>query len=363
MKVLHVEAGRHLYGGALQVLFLLQGLREADPAGRHLLVCAPESAVAASANQLQLPVRELALGGEADLGAVPRLARLARNEGADLLHAHSRRGADLWTGLAARLAGRPAVITRRVDNPEARALVALKYRCYRHVITISEGIRKVLLSEGVPAAKLSCVPSAVDTVRYRPGADRSALKAAFDIPDHAPVAGVIAQLIPRKGHQVLLEALPQVLAQQPRLQVLLFGRGPLEDELKRQVRSRGLDHSVRFAGFRDDLERLLPALDLVVHPALMEGLGVALLQASACAVPVVAARAGGIPEVVRDGENGRLVAPADATGLARAMLELLGDRDLARRMGARGRELVQDQFSIARMVAGNLAVYRMVLEG
>lgn len=361
--MLHVEAGRHLYGGALQVLFLLQGLREADPRGQHLLVCAPGSAVAAGAAERALPLREVALGGEADLGLVPRLARLARSEGVDLLHAHSRRGADLWTGLAARVAGRAAVVTRRVDNPEARALVAFKYRCYRRVVTISEGIRRVLLSEGVPAEKLTCVPSAVDTERYRPSADRGALQAAFQTPDEAPVAGVIAQLIPRKGHQVLLEALPQVLAAQPRLQVLLFGRGPLEAELKRQVERGGLQDSVRFAGFRDDLERLLPALDLVVHPALMEGLGVALLQASACAVPVVAARAGGIPEVVRDGDNGRLVAPGDAAGLAGAMIELLGNRELARRMGARGRELVQTEFSIARMVAGNLAVYRQVLGG
>ena len=361
MRVLHVEAGRHLYGGALQVLFLLQGLRQSDPASVHVLACPPGSAVAAAARSRGLAVRELRLDGEADLAAAWRLSRLARVEGVELLHAHSRRGADLWTGVAGRIIGRPALITRRVDNPEPRAWVALKYRLYRHVVTISEGIRRVLLAEGVPAAKLSCVPSAVDSEGYRPGGDRAALLAELGLPAEALPVGIVAQLIERKGHRYLLQALPRVLAGLPQVRVLCFGQGPLESELRAQAQEAGLSQAIIFAGFRDDLPRLLPALALVVHPALMEGLGVALLQASACAVPVVAARAGGIPEVVRHGENGLLVPPGDAAALAVAMLQILSDPALAERMGARGREIVQAEFSISRMVAGNLAVYRRLL--
>jgi glycosyltransferase involved in cell wall biosynthesis len=361
VKVLHVEAGRHLYGGALQVLFLLQGLRAGDPQSEHLLVCPPGSATAEEAVRRGLAVRELPLGGEADAASAWRLARLARRERVDLLHAHSRRGADLWSGMAGCIAARPVVLTRRVDNPESRLLVALKYRLFRHVITISEGIRQVLLAEGLAAEKLTRVASAVDTELYRPDGDRQALLAEFGLPADAVPVAVIAQLIERKGHRTLLQALPTVLARVPRMRLLVFGRGPLEAALRGEVENAGLDEVVIFAGFRDDLPRLLPALAMVVHPASMEGLGVALLQAAACAIPVVACRSGGIPEVVRDGENGLLVPPRDAWALAKAMLAILGDSTRAKSMGRRGREIVQREFSISSMVAGNLAVYRAVL--
>jgi glycosyltransferase involved in cell wall biosynthesis len=112
------------------------------------------------------------------------------------------------------------------------------------------------------------------------------------------------------------------------------------------------------AGFRDDLPGVLPCLDLLVHPATMEGLGVSLLQASAAGVPIVASNVGGIPEVVRDGVNGRLVPPADVPALTTASLELLADAALRARFAEAGRDLVRREFSTDQMVEGNLAVYR-----
>jgi glycosyltransferase involved in cell wall biosynthesis len=114
-------------------------------------------------------------------------------------------------------------------------------------------------------------------------------------------------------------------------------------------------------GFRDDLTRLLPCLDLLVHPAEREGLGVSLLQAAACGVPIVASAAGGMPEVVQD--NGYLVLPGDVPALAAAITRVLDDPQQAARMGVLGRALVERRFSVAAMVAGNLAVYRKLLGG
>ena len=111
----------------------------------------------------------------------------------------------------------------------------------------------------------------------------------------------------------------------------------------------------------DDLDTLLPGLTMLVHPAFMEGLGVALLEAAACGVPIVATRAGGIPEIVRDGENGVLVEPGDRTALARAISSLLADPDRARRLGRSGRRIVEADFSLARMASATRAVYRDVL--
>ncbi len=362
MKVLHVETGRHLYGGALQVKFLLEALAAGWPDDEHVLVCSRGSAIG---RELQGRVRvvELPLGGDLDLGMPWRLSRLFAAERPALVHLHSRRGADLWGAIAARLLGIPVVLSRRVDNPEPRLWVALKYRLYDRVVTISQGIREVLLAEGVPAGKVACVPSAVDTDAYRPGGDRTWLNAEFGLPVGAPVAAMAAQFIPRKGHDTLLAALPAVFETHPRLQVLLLGRGPLRDQVVAEVQRRGWSDRVRLSGFRDDLVRILPALDLLVHPARMEGLGVVLLQAAACAIPLVAARAGGVPEICIDGETGWLVEPDDPQGVAVALNAALADPDEARRRGLAGRRLVERAFSIPAMVEGNRRVYSALIGG
>ena len=364
MKVVHVEAGRHLYGGALQVVFLLRALA-AQPGEEHVLICAPGAAIGQAVRALGVRVIELALGGDLDPGMAVRIARVLRTERADLIHLHSRRGADLWGALAGRIAGVPVVLSRRVDNPEPRVWVALKYRLADRVVTISQGIRRVLLAEGVPADKVICVPSAVDTGRYRPTDDprsaRQALEAEFGLPPGVPVIGMAAQFIPRKGHRLLLEALPAVFAQHPDAHFLLFGRGPLAGEVQRTLTARRLEGRVRLPGFRNDLDRWLPALDLLVHPAALEGLGVTLLRAAACGVAIVAGRAGGIPEIVRDGENGRLIDPHDAAALAAALNGLLADAPLRTRMGAAGRAIAERDFSIPAMVAGNRRVYAELL--
>lgn len=359
MKILHVEAGKHLYGGARQVLYIAEGLaaRGVD----NLLAC-PNGSEMARQQPAGVRVLPMKMSGDADIGLAFRLAALIRAEQPDLVHLHSRRGADTWGGLAARLAGVPCVLSRRVDNPESRLAVALKYRLYDHVITISEGIRQVLLGEGLPAARVSCVRSAVEATPYLVPVDGAAFRREFGLPPDALVAGVVAQMIPRKGHRYLFAALPDLLKRHPALKVLIFGQGPLEAELRADVEARGLADAVRFTGFRHDLPRWIGGLDLLIHPAEMEGLGVSLLQASAAGVPIITSRAGGLPEAVQDEVTGILCPPGDVPALAAAVDRLAGDAALRRRFGAAGRARILAEFSIAGMVEGNLRIYRQVLE-
>ena len=255
------------------------------------------------------------------------------------------------------------VLSRRVDNPEARLVVNLKYRLYDEVVTISDGIRQVLLSEGVPPAKVHCVLSAVDTERYRP--DRSHLawfRETFGVLDDELTIGMVAQFIARKGHVTLLDALPEVLAQHPRLKVILFGQGPLWDEIDARVKGDALlSKHVQLPGFRKDLDRVLPCLDVLAHPAHMEGLGVSLLQAAACGVPLVGGRAGGIPEIIQPGLNGELITPGDTAALVRELGKVLGSAELRQRYGQAGRQWVVDRFSVDAMVEGNLSVYQRAI--
>jgi glycosyltransferase involved in cell wall biosynthesis len=358
--VLHVEAGMHLYGGALQVFYLLSGLAQRPL--RNVLVCPVGSAIAAAAADVVDKVYEVPMQGDLDIGFISRLRRIIKTEQADLVHLHSRRGADVLGGIAAKLEKCPCVLSRRVDNPESKLIAGMKYRLYDRVITISNGIRDVLLREGVPAAKVICVHSAVDADRFDRPAERDWFLHEFDLSDDAKVLGVIAQLIPRKGHRHLFAALPEVLTKHPEIRVLLFGKGPLHDELQQQIDQQGLHDNVRLIGFRDDLERILPCLYGVVHPADMEGLGVSLLQAAAAGVPLIGTDAGGIPEIVRNNENGILVPPGDVAQLREALLRLLADEVQASRFGEAGKQIVRNEFSIEVMVEGNYRVYQSLLE-
>jgi len=356
VKVLHVEAGRHLYGGGLQVAYLLDGLVRQGV--ESVLVCPRGSAIAGKLRGWRGRILEIPMRGDLDLGLLWRLGRIIRRERPDVVHLHSRRGADLLGGVAARLAGVKTVLSRRVDNPEAPVVARWKYRLYDRVITISEGIRQVLLAEGVEPWRLVCVRSAVSPEAYRRDCERDWFWRVFGLAGDETVLAVIAQLIPRKGHRYLLQVLPGLCMEYPRLRVIFFGQGAEEARLRAQVEAAGLADRVIFAGFRTDLPCILPCLDLVVHPALMEGLGIALLQAAGAGLPIVAVAAGGMPEVVRDGVNGLLVPPGDSTALAAAIRRLLADRALMRRMGQAGKALIDSEFSIERMVAGNLQVYR-----
>jgi len=360
MKVLHVEAGKHLYGGALQVRYLLEGLQTRGV--ENILVAGDSSALADALTDRRLKSYRLPMRGDLDIALIPRLKKIIQIECPDIVHLHSRRGADLLGGLAARWAGVTTVLSRRVDNPEPRWWVCLKYRLFDRVITISEGIRQVLLNEGLPPERVICVHSAVDACRFgQARCDRRWLNEQFQLAGDSRVAAVVAQLIPRKGHRYLLEALPTLLEAHPDLRVLLLGKGPSEADIRSRIEALGLSGRVVMAGFRNDLEQILPCLDLLIHPALMEGLGVSLLQAASAGLPIIAVNAGGMPEAVRDGINGLLVPGGDSQALVDAISRLLSDPDLAATMGAAGRALVSNEFSIDAMVEGNLAVYRSLV--
>jgi len=359
IHVLHIETGLHLYGGALQVQYLLEGLKKQRC--RNTLVCAESSEIGRAIPDTVAATFPLRFSGELDPRFFFRLLDIIRSARPHILHIHSRRGADFWGITAGRICKRKVVLTRRVDNPEISWIARAKYRQCDTVITISEGIRDVLVSEGVPASKIVCIPSAVDSAPYQEPCEKQWFWKEFELQPQDRTVGMVAQFIPRKGHRYLIEASGHILAQFPESRFLLFGQGPLEEETRQLCRRQKVARFFRFAGFRKDLQRILPCLDLVVHPATMEGLGVSLLEAAASARPIVATRAGGIPEVVHHGVNGYLVPPADVPALVRSVLNVLQNPDGARRLGEAGREMVRSRFSILQMVRGNFQVYRDVL--
>lgn len=358
MRVVHIEAGRHLYGGARQVRYLLDGLHAAGAA--NVLVCARGGELAASATPAE--VVELPMAGDLDFALPGRVRRVLDAAKPDLVHVHSRRGAEIAGGVAARLAGVPAVLTRRVDSFEPAPLARLKYRPFRAVVAISSAIEAQLVAQGVDRRRIARIPSAVDTRRYLPDPRaRARVLAAFGLPADALLVGVVAQLIARKGHRRLLAELPALVRRWPALRVLCFGRGPLAAELAAEIAALGLADRVLLAGFRADLPELLPGLDVLVHPAEREGLGVALLEAASCGLPVVACEAGGVPDVVLHGRTGLLVDVEDGAGLAAALERLLASPAERAALGGAARAHVERSFSVAAMVDSYRALYADVL--
>lgn len=362
MKILHIETGRNWLGGPAQVLYLMNGLRLR---GHSVCLLSPrKSALGVRAAQAGIDVRFTAFNADSDPRLIWGAVRAIRSYNPDLVHLHSRRGADTQGAVAARLMRKPIVLTRRVDY-EIRdtALVKWRYdRLYDHIVAISEAIRRVLIEGGVEPDRVSTVHSSVDIDEFRPDSARAAAaRAELGVEPGIPLFGIVAHMIHRKGHDVLWKAMKRIGPDFPNVRLAVFGKGEEEGRLRESAKALGIARQLIWCGFRNDLPAVLPAIDCLVHPARLEGLGVAILQALACAKPVIACPVGGIPEAVIPPEDGWLVPVDDDAALADAMRAVMADPSAAALKGAAGRIIVERSFSVDAMVEGNLAIYRRVL--
>jgi glycosyltransferase involved in cell wall biosynthesis len=361
VKILHVETGRHFLGGPQQVIYLINALRERGY--DNMLVCPPDSGIDGVARMAGIRVQNLFCAGDLDLPFAYRLAQFLKEQGPDIVHCHSRRGADLLGGLAASYADIPAIVSRRVDNTEMRLMATLRYKPFQKVIAISNAIAEVLREHDVEEERIAVIRSAVDADAFLQEPDGAAFRQEFGIEENAFTIAAAGQLIPRKGHRYLLEAVADLAPHKPPVRLIIFGEGYLNNQLRAQAASLGLGGIVQFAGFRDDLDEFIACFDLLVHPALSEGLGVAALKAAAAGVPVVGFDAGGLREAVLHGETGLLVPAENAARLGDAIATLMDDELLRRKMSVAGRERMQKEFSIDTMADKHVALYESVLNG
>ena len=361
MKVAHLDTGRTWRGGQGQVLLLMRELRLR---GIEQLLLAPggpllEKAAAEGFTAVRWDAR-----GELDLFAVFAARRALRAFAPGVAHLHSAHAHALGVP-AARLAGVPAVVvSRRVDfkvagNPFSRLKYALPVDRY---FCISEGVAAAMRASGVAAGQLALVPSGIDFAAVRKEGDAPApdLKELLGLPADAEIVGTVASLAPHKNHALLLEAVPAVAAACPRAHFVWLGEGECRAVLERRRAELGLDARVHLAGFRSDARALMRQFDLFVLPSYLEGLCTSLLDAQALGVPIVATAVGGVPEVVRDGASGRLVAELEPGALAAAIAGALADPAARAAWVAGGREGVK-AFGIGHTADRTLEEYRRVL--
>jgi glycosyltransferase involved in cell wall biosynthesis len=202
------------------------------------------------------------------------------------------------------------------------------------------------------------VPNGVDVERYPAAVDRDALRAELGIEPTEHVMTMVGTFKRQKGHRFLVEAAATVVGTHPELRLLLVGDGQLRDEIERRVEEAGLADRVRFLGSRRDVPELLAASDSFVLPSLWEGLPIALIEAMASALPIVATAVSGTSQVMVAGETGWIVPPGDATALADAIVEVLSDRDRSTAMGAAARVRVASSFGAMGQAERLAALFR-----
>jgi glycosyltransferase involved in cell wall biosynthesis len=283
----------------------------------------------------------------------------------DVAHLHSAHAHAIGVP-AARSVGVPAVVvSRRVDfRVRTHPLSRLKYAMpVDRYLCISEGVRQAMLASGVPEAKLRRVPSGVDLDEVRQAGARPvpSLRSLAGLPEDAEVIGTVASLAPHKNHALLLEAAPQVIAERPRAHFVWLGEGECRAELERRRARLGLESRVHLPGFHPEARALMRQFDVFVLSSYLEGLCTSLLDAQVLGVPIVATAVGGVPEVVTDGETGRLVHGLEPGPLARAILEALAHPEQRAAWSERARRTVE-AFGIAHTAERTLAAYREILE-
>lgn len=305
-----------------------------------------------------------------------RLRELLERERVEVLHTHGGMYPEniRHLGRVARAAGIPVVWTCGYGATYPREVAAREIAPWvDRVIAVSQAVRERLLATGAfdPRA-IEVIHHGLDLEEWPAprAAEREALRAELGAGPEEVLFGIVGRVVRIKGHQTFLEAAAALAARSPAARFVVVGdQRPVETSggefmrhLRAESRRLGLEDRVRFAGWREDVGAVMAALDVLVQPSLEEAFGRTLLEAMALGRPVVAARTGGMPEVVEEGATGLLVPPRDAAALAAAMERLAGDAALRAGMGRAGRARVEERFSLARGTRRVEAIYRGVMD-
>jgi glycosyltransferase involved in cell wall biosynthesis len=354
---LYVDLETEWRGGQNQVLLTLRGLRARGHAAE--LVAAHGCPLARRAQAEGVPVHTVGHHG-ARLQAALVLRRLLGQQRFDLVHANEPHALSAaWLARAHRRL--PVVVSRRVAYPlQTSGLAISRYRAARRIVAISRFVANSVIASGLAADQIEIVYEGVEVPQLPSPEVRRRARELWGAVEGEVLLGCVGYLLPEKGQEFLIRAMPIVRAEFPACRLLLAGDGQCRGPLENLVRKLRLESAVRITGFVEDIPQVYAALDAFVFPSLAEPLGTSLLAAMAQALPVVAVARGGVLEIVTNGENGLLAASADPDAIATATLKLLRDPDLAARLGRAAREGVEQRFTSDRMVEQTLRVYHKV---
>jgi glycosyltransferase involved in cell wall biosynthesis len=337
---------------------------------RVMLACNDAAAIIGRAGAAGVEVRAIPFRANIDLPGLSALARLIRRERPDVIHAHSSK--DAWFSFYFHLTGVAVVRSRHMTlpsvMPRGRRFI-YRHGCRRLIAAarfIADTMRDSL---GVPADRIDVIGECVDTSEFSPG-DGSEFRREFGIAQDAPLFGIVAMLRGEKGHDTFLAAARRVLNVRPDARFAIVGSttpGNLVDLEIREILAKDFSHfaesPVMLTGFRNDIPRIMRAIDCLVVPSRHEAQTLVIPQAFATGKPAIGSRVGGIPEVLQDGINGFLVEPGNDGEVADRMLRIAGDRDLTARLGRAGRQFAEQELAVDIKMEQLLACYRKAVRG
>jgi len=363
LRVMYVVWSLGLGGAEQVVIRLAAGLdrRRFQP----VICCLDEPGpFAAQAQQQGIEVLALQKRGPFDVRVVPRLIRVMRQRQIQVVHTHLW-GANLWGRFAARLAGVPAIIVTE-HNVDAwkrwyhLVLDRLLASWATHLVAVSQQVRAFYDSHGVGRHRWQVISNGIDA-QALPAKGRGHAYHKLGIRPDERVVGLIGRLVPAKAPQVFLEAFARAQRELPMLRGLIVGDGPLRAQLEEQVRQLGIAERVVFTGVRHDVPDLLVGMDALVFSSEREGLSMAMLEAMAVGVPVIATRVGGTPELIEDGVTGMQVPVGDSQAIADRVVELLCDPARAEAIRCAAHQHVERHFSLKAMIETHEALYEQTL--
>ena len=369
LRVLHIIGGGEFGGAERHILNLFAALDPRKTA--TTVVCLFEEPFARMAKETGVNVLVVPMRHKLDLGTFTRLSDVIKKNRPDLVHTHGVR-ANLLGRLAAKMAGVNKIVTTVHsllvrDYPDFWSRLANSWteRLTRgltdHFIAVSQGLKYALVEDGLPENKITVIYNGLDLHRFKPCLPPGTYRRWLGYDERVPLVAIVARLHSVKGHDYFLHAACEVLKVMPKARFLVVGTGPDESVLKEMTARLGLQEVVNFTGFITDIPDLMADMDVLVIPSLWEGFGLTAIEAMTVGLPVVATEVGGLPEVVRPGETGILVPPADAASLAKAIMWVLQHPKEASEMAENGKEIVNREFSSKGMAKKTEVTYQKVM--
>ena len=295
-----------------------------------------------------------------------KLAKYLRKSKSKILHLHNPTALFYGT-LAGKIAGTPCIIYTehgRDFSSSFKVRIANRILCRMvdKIVVVAEcGKRYLVEHEGVNEKKIVKIYNGIDSKKFGIRQEVTLIRRELGITDDQSVIGIVARLDPIKNHACLIKAMKTVAARLPRTVLLIIGDGSLRSELEGLTVNLGLQDHIKFLGARSDIPELLSMLDVFVLSSFSEGLSLTLIEACAAAKPIVATDVGGNAEIIKHQSNGLLV-PSDQPGvMARAILEILNDKEKARLMGEVGKKKFEEEFTLDVMVKKYEELYESCL--
>ncbi|MBI3649764.1 MAG: glycosyltransferase [Acidobacteria bacterium] len=357
IRVMQVTWGLVAGGAEMYALTIAANL---DARKYQTLLCAIDKggALEPEIEQQRIPYFVMHRRSGLDVKLFWRMYRLFKEQRVDVVHTHHFNQL-LYSFLGAKLAGARIIhMEHSVEFLKRKRLaIALNFlsRCCDKVLAIgSDGARALKELAGIPAAKVEIIRAGVDRKNY--GEAKSAARAALGFNDAEKIVVIVARLFPEKNHQLLLEAFAEVVGRATKARLLIVGEGVEDANIRAAINRLNLTECVTMLGVRRDVARLLAASDVFALASDREGLPIAVLEAMAAGMPVVATAVGDLPMVVKDKETGRIVPAKDAKALAAALLEILNDEKKAIKMGENALQAVEE-YSLQTMIAKLARLY------